>query len=173
MEERRWRAAGGRHPWRLLAVVLAALALAACGNRGGGPPTGFEITVIAGESINPNADNDPSPVVVRLYELKSDQAFRQAEFFQLFDEDQKTLGADMLSREEFEFAPGTTQRITRRSQNPDLAYVGVLAAFRDIEAANWRAVGQVTPQKPNLVTITLSALSVNMQVERKRALGVF
>ena len=158
---------------RLWAIFALAAVAASCGGGGGGPPTRFEITVVAGSSINPNAANEPSPVVVRLYELKSDQAFRQAEFFQLFDEDAKTLGPDMLSKTEFEFAPGTTQRITKQSQNKDLAYIGVLASFRDIDAATWRAVGKVDPQQPNLVMITLSALSVNLEVQRKRALGVF
>ena len=61
------------------AVVLICLAviLAACGKS----PTLISAALQATTSINPDARNRPSPVVIRVYELKTPAAFESADFF--------------------------------------------------------------------------------------------
>lgn len=162
-----------KRPLAVLASLFLCVTLAACG---GGmfkkSPTSLVITMAANDQLNPNADGESSPVVVRVYELKSVQAFNQAEFFQLYDDDTKTIGADLVAKDEYEIAPGTTKKIKKTTPD-DTAYVAVLAGFRDIDSATWRASAPVTKNKENIVTINLSALAVTLSVNEKRALGVF
>ena len=45
-------------------------------------------------------------MVVRVYQLKTDVAFKGAEFFALFDDDMKVLGPDLIGRNEYAGAVG-------------------------------------------------------------------
>jgi type VI secretion system protein VasD len=163
-----------RTTYPVFAALALALVVAGCG--GGGlfkkSPTALDITVSANASLNPNADDESSPVVVRLYELKSVSAFNQAEFFQLYDDDTKTIGADLVAKEEYEIAPGTTKKIKKTTPD-ETAYIAVLAGFRDIDSATWRASAPLVKNKENIVTIELTSLAVTLTAKEKKALGVF
>ena len=128
------------------AVVLICLAviLAACGKS----PTLISAALQATTSINPDARNRPSPVVIRVYELKTPAAFESADFFSLFDKDQTTLGADMVAREEFTMRPGDSKNINRELK-PDTRFIAVFAVFREVEKSTWRAVIPLTIGQKN------------------------
>ena len=87
-----------------VAAALAA-ALLACA---GGPPKPAQVTgtVEASAQVNPSTSKRPSPLLVRVYELKSVAAFNSADFMSLYQRDQAELAADLLGREEFMLAPG-------------------------------------------------------------------
>jgi len=88
--------------------------------------------------LNPDLKNRPSPMIVRVYELKSDATFNQADFFSLQNNDRATLTEDLLARDEFIIRPGDNFKINRRA-HPQIRAVGVLAAFRDLPHSTWRA----------------------------------
>lgn len=117
------------------------------------------INIAASAGINPNANNRPSPVVVRLYELKASAQFEAADFLSLYDKDQATLGADIVTRDEFVLAPGEKKAIAKPLAL-DTKFIGVVAAFRDLERARWRAVAAVLPNKTNVIAINLDGISV-------------
>ena len=71
----------------------------------------------------------------------------------LYEKDQTVLGADIVVRDEFVIQPGEIKTI-KRLLAADTKSIGVLAAFREIEKARWRAVVAVIPNKDNLVTIS-------------------
>ena len=73
------------------AVLAAVLVLTACGSSTPDPTT-VSMTISASASINPNSSSEPSPVVLRIYQLKSDSAFKAAEFSEMFYNDRKVLG---------------------------------------------------------------------------------
>lgn len=122
-------------------------------------PGALVINMAASAGINPTASNRPSPVMVRLYELKASAQFEAADFLSLFDKDQATLGADIVTRDEFVLAPGEKKAITK-ALVADTKFIGVLAAFRDLERARWRAVAAVLPNKNNVIAINLDGISV-------------
>ena len=46
------------------------------------------MTVAANAEVNPDVNGRPSPIVVRVFQLRADAAFAGAEFFPLFDDEQ-------------------------------------------------------------------------------------
>lgn len=107
--------------------------------------------------------------MVRVYQLKDDAAFKEAEFFALFDKEQATLSAGLIGRLEFELAPGE-QRKVDFPVSGDAKFLGVVAAFRDIRNAQWRAI-TVAPKKgyknlvkTDAVAVVLEKLQVTLAV---------
>lgn len=152
--------------FRLRATVLsgAALLLASCGGRHPAA-TAVErphtLSVSASADANPAPSGKGAPVVVRVYQLTSSAGFERAEFFRLLNQDAATLGPDLVKREEFLVAPGATK--TEPLSLADTAQaVGIFAAYRDFQHADWRAVAQVVPHKTVSVVVTAAAKGVTV-----------
>jgi len=78
------------------------------------PPLLLAINIVASAQLNPDARMRPSPVVVRVYELKSAAQFNSADFLSLYDKDQSVLGGDVVTREEFVLRPGEKKAINKQ-----------------------------------------------------------
>jgi type VI secretion system protein VasD len=103
----------------------------------------LDISIQAVTDLNPDIKNRPSPMIVRVYELKSNATFTQADFFSLQNNDRATLAEDLLVRDEFIVRPGDRRITIRRKAHPQIGTIGVLAAFRDIPHSIWRATFQL------------------------------
>ena len=97
------------------------------------------MSLAAATDANPDANGRPSPVVVRVYQLRTDTAFAGADFLPLFDDDQKVLGPEMITRDEFVLAPAEKRTIDV-TLSGETRFVGAIAAFRDIRNAQWRGL---------------------------------
>ena len=128
-------------------LLLAAFAAAGCGKSplviARPKPGPAPLTIAASADANPDASGRPSPVVVRVYQLKTDAAFTGAEFFPLFDDDQKVLGPELISREEYVLAPAE-RRVLKVLVSENAKFLGAVAAFRDIRNAQWRVLVPAT-----------------------------
>src|SRR5687767_3676763 len=95
------------HRTALVAAACAAvLAITSCASAPKPPkPARTRLTVAAAPDSNPDANGRPSPVVVRVYQLKADTAFKGADFFALFDDEMKVLGPELIGRSEYTLAP--------------------------------------------------------------------
>jgi type VI secretion system protein VasD len=100
---------------------------------------------------------------VRIYELKSAAGFNSADFMSLYQRDQAQLAADMIAKEEFVLAPGETKTFAK-TLAPDTRFIGVVAAYRDIEHAKWRSVVAVQPNQPQKLTVKAGALAVEAAI---------
>jgi len=118
------------------------------------PPPKLSVRITAGAMLNPDVNGRASPVVVRVYELKSLAPFEAADFMSLYQQDRAVLGADLLSREEYVLAPGEEKRI-EKLLGAEVRGVGVMAAFRNVEAARWRAATSVEPSKDHVIAATV------------------
>ena len=127
-------------------------------------PTRIEAKIEADEDINPDYDGQASPLVVRLYELKSATAFNNAGFFTLYDADMAELGADLQNREEIELQPGQAMEVNR-DLKPETRYIGIVAAYRDIDNSTWRAVHELEANETAELTIAIRRLDVSIAVE--------
>lgn len=123
----------------LKAMTGGALAFVLVGCAGPKPPEPviLTITVAASATSNPDARQRPSPVTVRVYELKSTAAFVGADFFSLIEKDQATLSGDLVAKEELVLQPGESRQLQRKVDGSTKS-IAVIAAFRDLERAQWR-----------------------------------
>jgi type VI secretion system protein VasD len=127
-------------------------------------PQIVKLTFIASPDVNPDSQNRASPVVVRLYQLKDDAAFKDADIFTLFDKEQATLAAALVSREEYELAPGEHRNVELKLSH-DAHFVGVVAGYRDIRNAQWRA--EIGAPDKGLVNI-VKKNKIGVSVERSK-----
>lgn len=148
-----------RNALHVLLLLLAA-ALAGCGSAPP-KPTVIQTAVEVDAGVNPDVRGRASPVILRVLELKSLAAFEGADFFSLFDRDKETLGAELVGREEYILQPGEKKRFERTLQ-PETRFVGVVAAFRDLERARWRAATAVVPNKTTPLVIKLEPRAVSI-----------
>lgn len=142
-------------------ISLVACAAALWGCAGSPKPTRLDIRMSGDAQVNPDARYRPSPVMVRLYELKTPAAFESADFFSLFDKDRETLAADLNARDEFVLQPGQSLTLKREAR-PDTRYLAVLAAYRDLERSRWRAVTALHPGKAQVVQVRAGARAVEI-----------
>ena len=152
----------GLHP---LAALGVALILSACAAKPPPPPASVAGTIQASAQINPSASNRPSPLLIRVYELKSAATFNAADFMSLYQRDQAELGGDLLAKEEFVLNPGETKTFAK-TLAPDTRFLGVVAAYRDLEHAKWRTVATVLPSQPQKVTVKAGELAVEAAITK-------
>lgn len=141
-----------------VASALAGAALPGCSLFASGPAV-LSAQLVVGAQTNPDSRKRPSPVVVRVFELKASTLFEQADFVSLFEKDQAVLGAEFIGRDEMVLRPGETTPLSKKL-SPDTRFIGVMAAFRDLERARWRVVVPVAAGKKNVMTITLDDITV-------------
>jgi type VI secretion system protein VasD len=131
---------------RYVLALFCALVLSACGGSKPVKPSPAHAQFIVSGDVNPDNAGRASPIVVRLFQLRNDGEFATADFFSLYDKEKETLGASFISREEYVLAPGET-RTLELAVNPDARFIGALAAYRDIRAAQWRAITRPPEKK--------------------------
>lgn len=136
----------------------AAALLGACASAP--KPTLVSGSLHAAADVNPSVSKRPSPLLVRVYELKSATAFNSADFLALFQRDQAELGPDLVGREEFMLNPGESRPITK-TLAPETRFIGVFAAYRDLERARWRAVVAVEPGKKHKLQVRADELAIS------------
>jgi type VI secretion system protein VasD len=126
-------------------------------------PSSLSITINVSGNANPDIRGRPSPVVVRLYELRTTTNFESADFFSLNDKDQATLGGDIVNRDEFFMQPGQSHTILRKA-GPTSRGIGVFAAYRDLERSKWRAVATIPAPMildPKIVNQRVIAITID------------
>ncbi|MGI9499964.1 MAG: type VI secretion system lipoprotein TssJ [Geminicoccaceae bacterium] len=123
------------------------------------PPTRLEATIEASTDVNPDIRNRPSPVITRLYELTSATKFSNADFFDLYEDEGTTLASIVIRRDEFAVMPLDEVTVERQLQ-PTTRFIGVVAAYREIDKAAWRAIAPIEPNRTNNLTIRLELTGI-------------
>ena len=112
--------------------------------------------------VNPDVRGRASPVTVRLYELKSVAPFNTADFMSLYEQDRSVLGSELVAREEFMLEPGET-KVINKLLAPEVRALGFMAAFREVERAQWRGAVNLVPGKDNAVAIVLEDVAMRVR----------
>lgn len=152
---------------RLIPLATActlALLLAACASNDPKPhePLRLDLTVSAAATVNPDDQGRAAPIVVRVYELKTDNAFKAADYFSLQDKDKTVIADDLVKRDEFQLRPGEHQTI-RRIADASTTTLGVLAEYRDLPHAVWRTVYPL-PATPGKAWYRFSSPKLNLTI---------
>lgn len=102
--------------------------------------TDVHLTLIADGYINPGHQGDAAPLFIRLYELKSGDAFRRASFIDLYENAETVLGNDLLNQRQLSrVAPGES-REEKLVLSRDTRYIGLFAEFYDYDDAAYHLV---------------------------------
>ena len=144
--------------------VLLACSIALVAGCGSSTPPLLQGSIKADPTTNPDARGRPSPIVVRVYELKALGAFNTADFFSLFEKESEALGGELVGREEFDLRPAESRPYKRQLQ-PDTKFIGVVAAFRDLENSRWRQAAPVPAKKSVTITVGIEAQAVTVAVK--------
>ena len=142
---------------RLLSLALCAALLTLAGCAALSPystMTKLDLSLAGSDQLNPDLNGRPSPIVIRLMELKHPVAFENADFFSLYQRPKEALAPDLVTQEELELRPGETREL-KVSVQEGSRYVGVLAAYRDLPEARWRYVIALPPQGRTHVALSL------------------
>lgn len=123
--------------------------------------TKLDLTLTASDEVNPDLHGRPSPVVVRLLELRHPVAFENGDFFSLYARAEQTLPKDWVSSEELEMRPGDRLAF-KLSVEPQSRYVGVLAAYRDLPQVQWRLVLPVTAGQRTQANLVLDQTGIRI-----------
>jgi type VI secretion system protein VasD len=163
----------GRAPWSRatlmsLRSLLPAIALCIAALLDGcasspPPPVPMTCVIATSNQVNPTINGRPSPLLMRLYALKSAAAFENADFIALYQHDQTELGADLVGKDEFTLTPGDSKPCSKLLP-PEARFIGVVGAFRDVEHATWRAVAPIEGGKKASVMIRVDALALSIVV---------
>ena len=152
-----------------LAAALSGLLIAGCSTAKKllePDPPKVVIRITASTEVNPDMMGRPSPVVIRIYDLKSDDTFNNADFFALYENDASILGNDMTGRDEMQISPGDNASM-EKELTMDTRYVGVIAAYRDLDNAMWRGVIETPIDETTYIDVTLDKLTLTLKKGEK------
>jgi type VI secretion system protein VasD len=153
-------------------LLIAALALFGCSSdpekpapvaepKLKSPPRTIQLHMVVSDQVNPDVDGRPSPIVIRIYELKSLGKFEEGDFYKLFENYDAHLGPELIVSEEFHLKPGDVN-IIKRTLSDDTRYIAVSAAFRDINQALWKDTIQLTDEKITDLLVFIEKLNTSV-----------
>ena len=149
----------------LLAVCLTVSLLSGCKSAPPKPAVA-RTTVSAAVDVNPNSQGRPSPVHVRIFQLKESGPFMAADFFALYDKEPETLGTSLVQRMESDLTPGEQQQIEIKI-DPATQVLGVMAEFADYRNSQWRAI-TAPIKKKLLVDVIRKKKKVFIRIDKDR-----
>ncbi len=115
-----------------------------------------QINMQAAQYLNPDVGGRASPLVVTIYQLKKPFSFKQASFSALENNSAQVLGNDIIDKQTVEIRPGQKQTITE-SLAQNTHYIGIIAAYRNIDQAAWRKVIKVKPKENATIKLDLES----------------
>ncbi len=122
--------------------------------------TDLKIEFLIDSDINQDEMGVPSPLFIRMYELKSDKMLKKADFIDIYENDKETLGADLVGEVHKlkRFTPGVN-RTEQFVLEKNTQYVGLYAEFFDFKESRFKLIFPVVSNNVfrNSVRIRVSA----------------
>lgn len=125
-------------------------------------PLPVNLTLQASATVNPSESNRPSPVVVRVYQLKDEAAFRSAAYDRLYEDDKAVLAADLVERTAVTLRPGA-QTTVSIDFSADVRFLGIAAFFREYDNAQWKVVIPIPLKGDGTVLVDRSSVSFTLK----------
>ncbi len=148
----------------LLTVFGLCLFLSGCGSdsdKPEPPPTVIDAKIVVSSEVNPDVSGRPSPIVMRVFELKSVGNFIDADFYKLFNDYQGALGGDLLATEKFHLQPGDVKPYSH-PVDPEARFIAVIAAYRNLNQAVWRDSVAIPAHEKTRIMILLEKLTASI-----------
>jgi type VI secretion system protein VasD len=107
--------------------------------------TDLEIKFKVDADVNPDDDKKPSPLFVRMYQLKSKKMFKRANFIDLYEKDKDVLGADMISKQKLRRIKPGENRKEQFVLDKKTNFIGLYAEFLDFKKSSYKLIIPVVP----------------------------
>lgn len=134
--------------------IVLFLALAACSTTAKIWKPYDKIRVETTDSINPDMNNRPSPIQVKIYELSSRTTFDNLDFDRAFYEAKTFLSDELISNIEYTIQPSESINHKVNLSN-STHFIAILAGFINIDKSRWKHVYAVKPYGHYSRTITI------------------
>ncbi|KAB7622619.1 type VI secretion system lipoprotein TssJ [Alkalilimnicola sp. S0819] len=131
-------------PLRVIASLMLGILLSACAaNRAVLTP--YErLKLQASTALNPDVEQVPSPLSLRVYQLSERTSFDNLDFDAAWDHAPRLLGEQLRAARERTLQPGETLH-EKLELDPRTRHIALVAAYRDIAGSRWRLVYDVNP----------------------------
>lgn len=133
--------------------------------------TDLKLNFIVDGDINPNDKKRPSPIFLRLYELKSPTIFNKADFIDLYERDKEILGGDFINRQTLKpLSPGVGRTDTLVLKN-GASYVALYAEFSQYRGSAYKLTFPVTEHNvmKNEITIRISGTQMSVVTKENKS----
>jgi type VI secretion system VasD/TssJ family lipoprotein len=117
-------------------VVAVLLVLDGCGSM-------VNVGAKSDKFLNNSGGESTLPVVVRIYQLSDDTAFKNATFRDLWKRDTEVLGSALLSSKEIIMRPDSKEKLSV-PLDEKTKFVAGFALFRNPDAVKWRFIEPVS-----------------------------
>jgi type VI secretion system protein VasD len=114
--------------------------------------TDLKLSFIVEKNVNPDDNKVSSPVIVRMYELKSTKAFENANFIDLYERDSEILGKTMITEQALKPIQPSEDSTAKFVLSKGTKYIGLYAEFLQYEDAKYKVIIPVA--ETNVVTST-------------------
>jgi type VI secretion system protein VasD len=104
----------------------------------------LNMTILASSRLNPTEYGEARPVQLRLYQMKTDARFNFAEFQDVWKNDQKALGDDMVAMQELSIYPESRTEV-RFERDESALNVVAAALFRNPSGRTWWSSFELPP----------------------------
>lgn len=146
---------------RLLMIgILMATTMVLLSSCGGAPKrenVGLQISATA--DVNPDLQGRPSPIILHVLELNSEEQFNRLDYMSLTQSSGTALGPDLLGKTRLILSPGDNRNLPLEL-NPQTTFVGLVAGYRDIDNSSWRTSIPITQGDTKGIYITLEHQSI-------------
>lgn len=126
----------------------------------------FTLQISTTPSLNARADGRALALLVRVYHLKSKEAFLARTYHDLSQGDGKLESADIVDMKELVLRPGQTHRSSEVLQ-ANAPYIGIVALYQQPAGDHWRVVLDRTTIKANKQVVKLVAGTCALRHEKE------
>lgn len=151
--------------WLTIAALAASISACQTSRKALDLDTITTLDFYTANDVNPDADQRPSPVVVKVFKLTDDRRFRRADFLSLYEGADGRLGDNLLGVVTLkEFAPGEVRREVIKLPD-DVRFIGIMAEYSDYTNAQPLMSLAIVPHTNNKYEVGLTKASV-VRIER-------
>jgi type VI secretion system protein VasD len=125
--------------------------------------TSAVIDFVVSADVNPDDDNRPSPLVIRLIKLADARQFEREDLISLYENPAERLGSDYIDSIRMrEFTPGESRSETIELDD-SVQYLGLVAEFSQYQDASATLTLPIIANKANRFTVNIQGTSLKRE----------
>ena len=102
------------------------------------------------------ASGTETPLAVNFFALRSDEAFKRLDYFELMKKKSSGLNGDIITQSKKILSPGEMEKRSIKLSK-DIRYYAVVVGFENVDDNdNWRYIQEIIPETRNDITLVLN-----------------